>query len=327
MKKSILITIILTVIFAKLSFSQGRETFGEFEDSLALLGSIMRNGENDRVKFEANEKFIDLLEDALYKKNSFDYPFDSIKTIARLVSPDNKLKIYNWVISKIDGTFDYYAFIQSYNENKKKYDLFKLTDKSNDIIAAEFQILDANNWYGALYYKIIHTQNNNSDYYTLLGWNGNNGMSFKKLIEVLSFRSGNKPTFGAAMFKMGKEKPKRIIFEYSAKAIMSLKYDNQEYQEKIKFKKPKNGKRFEMRKVKSSMILFDRLVPLSPSLEGQKQFYVPETNIFDAFIYENGKWNLIEDVDARNPLKPSKSKEDQPKRELEYRLYTPKKKL
>lgn len=126
---------------------------------------------------------------------------------------------------------------------------------------------------------------------------------------------------------MGKEKFKRIIFEYSAKAVMNLKYDNQEYQEKVRYKKPKNGKRFEMRNVKSPMIVFDRLVPLSPSLEGQKQFYVPETNIYDAFIYENGRWDFIEDVDARNPSKPSKNKEEKPKRELEYKLYTPKKKL
>ncbi|NVN94964.1 MAG: hypothetical protein HXX18_06740 [Bacteroidetes bacterium] len=322
MKKSILIIIIITTIFAKLSFSQGRETFGEYEDSLALLGDIMRNGENERVKFEANEKFIELLEDALNKKKSFDYPFDSIKTIARLISPDKRFKLFNWVIAKLDGTFDYYAFIQLYNENKKKYDILKLTDKSNDIIAPELQILDANNWYGALYYKIIHTQNKDVDYYTLLGWNGNNGMSFKKLIEVLSFRAGNKPIFGASIFKRGKDKPKRIIFEYSAKAIMNLKYDNQEYQEKVRFKKPKNGKRFEMVSIKSSMILFDRLVPLSPSLEGQKQFYVPETNIYDAFIYENGKWDFIEDVDARNHSKPSSI--DRSKREPEHNLYTPK---
>ncbi len=282
----------------------------------------MRNGGNDRLKYEANEKFTNLLEEALYIKKSFDYPFDSLKTIARLVSPDNRFKIYNWVIAKLDGTFDYYVFLQSYNEKKNTYDVFKLTDKSSDIIAPEFQTLDANNWYGALYYKIIHTQNGDQNYYTLLGWNGNNGLSFKKLIEVLSFRSGNKPVFGASIFRKGKEKLKRVIFEYSAKAIMTLKYDNQQYQEKVRLKKPKNGKRFEVNNVKSPMILFDRLVPLSPSLEGQKQFYVPETNVYDAFIYENGKWNFIEDVDARNPQKPSNFKRE--KTDKEFQLYTPK---
>ncbi len=322
MKKSILITLILFALLIKFTFSQDREPFGAYEDSLSVWGKIMRNGENDRLKFEANEKFISLLEEALYIKKSFDYPFDSIQTIAKLVSPDNKIKLYNWVIAKADGTFDYYAFLQSYNEKKKKYDVFKLIDKSVDIIAPEFQILDANNWYGALYYKIIQTQNGDADYYTLLGWNGNNGLSFQKLIEVLSFRSGNRPVFGASIFRKGKDKPKRIIFEYSAKAVMNLKYDNQEYQEQVRLKKPKKGKRFEVNNIKSPMILFDRLVPLSPSLEGQKQFYVPETNIYDAFVFGKGKWIFIEDINARNPKQ--KSNPNQPKREAERQLYTPK---
>jgi len=322
LKKSILIILILSIFLIKLSFSQERETFSVYEDSLSKWGEIMRNGANDRVKFEANEKFISLLEEALYIKKSFEYPFDSIKTIAKLVSSDHKIKLYNWVIAKLDGTFDYYAFLQSYNEKKKKYDVYKLTDKSGEMIAPEFQYLDVNNWYGALYYKIIHTQNGDVDYYTLLGWNGNNGLSFKKLIEVLSFRSGNRPFFGAAIFRKGKDKPKRIIFEYSSKAVMNLKYDDQEYQEKVKIKNPKKGKRFDVKNIKSSMILFDRLVPLSPSLEGQKQFYVPETNIYDAFIFIKGKWVFVEDIDARNRKKSSNV--IQPRRAVEHQLYTPK---
>jgi len=62
------------------------------------------------------------------------------------------------------------------------------------------------------------------------------------------------------------------------------------------------------------MIIFDRLSPIDPrtskysaNLEGQFQFYVPESNIYDAFIFENGRWNFVKDVDARNP-KPEKKK-------------------
>lgn len=303
-------------------FSQDRETFGAYEDSLKVLGLIMRNGANDRLKFEASAKFADLLDEVLYIKNSFDYPFDSVNTIARLVSPDKQFRMFNWVIAKTDGTFDYNCILQSYNEKKKKYEIFKLQDKTSDIIAPEFQTLDVDNWYGALYYKIIHVQNENVNYYTLLGWNGNNGLSFKKIIDVLSIRSGNRPFFGAAIFRKGKEKPKRIIFEYSAKAIMNLKYDNQQYQEKVRLKKPKNGKRFEIENIKSEMILFDRLVPLNPSLEGQRQFYVPETNIYDAFIFKNGKWIFIEDIDARNKaIRENKNKTEKPP---QIQLYSPK---
>lgn len=318
LKKSLLIILIILLCLPKL-FSQDRETFGGYEDSLKVLGLIMRNGANDRVKFEASAKFADVLDEVLYIKNSFNYPFDSVNTIARLVSPDKKFRMFNWIIAKDNGTFDYNCILQAYNDKKKKYDIFKLTDKSAEIIAPEFQALDVENWYGALYYKIIHVKNGDIDYYTLLGWNGNNGNSFKKLIEVLSFRSGNRPFFGAAIFRKGKEKPKRIIFEYSSKAIMTLKYDDQQYQIKKRVRKPKKGKRFEIENIKTEMILFDRLVPLSPSLENQRQFYVPETNVFDAFIFENGRWVFIEDIDARNKVRPEMR--NQPDKTPQLELY------
>lgn len=317
--------IILFLIIFKLSIllnAQEKETFQFYEDTLKKLGLVIRNGENERVKFEASERFSDLLEDALLLKRSFDYPFDSLNTIARLVSPDKRFRIFNWVISKSNGTYEYFCFLQSYNDKKDKYEVFKLIDKNIEITTPEFQTLDVENWYGALYYKIILVKNEDVCYYTLLGWNGNDGISFKKIIEVLTFRAGNRPFFGALIFRKGKEKPKRIIFEYSSKAIMNLKYEKQQYQLKKRLSKPKNGKRFENVEIKKDMILFDRLVPLNQSLEGLKQYYVPETNILDAFVFEKGKWVFFEDIDARNPAKPELKTPPEKRKELP--IYSPK---
>lgn len=321
MKKANLIILILILCLTNL-YSQDRETFGEYEDSLRILGQTMRTGTNDRIKFEASARFADLLEEALSIKNSFNYPFDSVNTIARLVSPDQRFRMFNWVIAKDNGTFEYNCFLQAYNEKKKKYELFKLNDKSSEIIVPENQTLDPENWFGALYYKIIPVKNEDITYYTLLGWNGNNGLSFKKIIEVLTFRSGNRPFFGAAIFRKGKDKPKRIIFEYSSKAIMTLKYEDQQYQVKKRLKKPQKGKRFDIENIKTEMILFDRLIPLNQSLESQKQFYVPETNVFDAFIFDKGKWNFIEDIDARNPKTPDLRQPAEKSPQIQ--LYSPK---
>ena len=103
---------------------------------------------------------------------------------------------------------------------------------------------------------------------------------------------------------------------------MTLKHEPQQYQVKKRLKKPEKGKRFIMENVKSEMILFDRLVPLNTSLEGQKQFYVPETNVFDAFIFEKGKWLFIEDIDARN--KAIRENRNQPEKVPQLQLYSPK---
>ena len=69
------------------------------------------------------------------------------------------------------------------------------------------------------------------------------------------------------------------------------------------------------------MIVFDRLTPMDPKLEGQYEFYVPETNIFDGFVFYNGKWVFIKEVDARNPDKKSNKKHV---KKVEYDLFPPK---
>ena len=69
------------------------------------------------------------------------------------------------------------------------------------------------------------------------------------------------------------------------------------------------------------MIVFDRVSPLTPGLEGQYQFYVPETDTYDAFVFEKGVWQFYGDVDARNPKEKNKvlnkNKSEQQKRNLQ----------
>lgn len=312
--------IMLFTINSQLLFSQERDDFGYYEDTLKKLAVIIVKSQDERLKYEANEKFNDILDEVLHIKKSFNYPFDSLNNlVARIVPPDKRFRIFNWVIAKSDGTCDYYAVMQLYNESKKSYDVIFFKDKSSDISVPESQTLTPDHWYGALYYKIIHTNFQNVDYYTVLGWNANNALAYQKIIEVITIRSGNRVFLGAPIFRYGKEKPKRIIFEYSSKAIMNLKYDSQQYKEKRKLKKPVKSKWYEVVDVKSEMIVFDRLVPIDPSMEGQRQFYVPETNIYDAFVFINGKWVFTEDIDARNPFKPQIK--NSPKREPEIPIY------
>jgi hypothetical protein len=306
--KNIFITFLLLFCVA-FSKAQSKEVFREAEDSLKVIAPVILRGSDDFVKYHANEQFTSLLEEALLKDKSFNYPFDSLITIARLVSPDNKFRIFNWHLPKKDGTYEYFAFIQAYNNQLKKYDLFKLVDVSDSMQNPEFKSLDYLHWYGAHYYKIIQTKYGGRQYYTLLGWDGNNKESCRKIIEVLSFNSRNKPVFGANFFKLDKNEKKgkrRIIFEYSASSSMSLKYEKQ-FTAKGKEKK--------------KVIVFDRLTPQDPQLKGLYQFYVPETNTFDAFIFQNGKWVFMKDIDARNNTSKKVHK-----KQMEYNLGPDKKK-
>lgn len=219
---------------------------------------------------------------------AFDYRFDTLKKdIGVLYSPDNMFRIIHWDIPKSDGTFDYYGFIQSKHIEIKKTGLFRksktetmhlfsLTDRSAEIKNPENAITDHKKWYGALYNKIIVKKTKAKTYYTLLGRDGNDKFSQKKLIEVLTFDANGTPRFGADIFNFERKYPKRVIFEYSATCSMSVRYSN-----------------------KKDSIVFGHLAPTSPHMEGQFQYYCSDMS-FDGFGWKKGKWNYGPDVNALN---------------------------
>ncbi|MFO7723895.1 MAG: hypothetical protein R6V49_11800 [Bacteroidales bacterium] len=337
---SVLLGFLLTPNLAK---AQDISEFREFEDSLAVLAAVIYKGETEAEKHTANEIFLTLLSDALSLNNSFKYPFDSLKYISMITSPDKRFRIITWMIMKENGTYEYFGFIQSFSRRKNDYEVYPLTDMSESMDSPESKVLDHKNWYGAVYYEVILTRKGGNRYYTLLGWDGNNPLIRRKLIEVLTLRSNGMPRFGQSLFRYGRPHLKRVFFEYSSLATMNLRYERQHYtikkdrifvkdKKKSTYKKKKNlinrltgGRRVpggstqptrrerkSYREVRRSenMIIFDNLIPMEPLLEGQRQFYVPEGNIMNAFRFSGGKWRLVEDIDARNP----KHQYDKPRR-------------
>lgn len=302
-------------------------------DSLELFTNTIASETADFNKYAANEKLQAVLEKVFMTDKSFDFPFDSIKKYSVLTSPDKKLKIITWGIAKEGGTYDYFGYIFFPKNTSSKKRFYKLADNSNLITYPENEVTDINKWYGAIYYKIIPAFYQGKKNYTLLGWKGNNELTTKKVIEILYFRSNGTPVFGKQLFRKYKEKSTRVIFEYSSRSSMLLRYDKQmihtvtrpaqTIKAKYNSKDKKNNKALKSEKkiqakiktIRADMIVFDRLTPLDPrtskysaDLEGHYQFYVPETNVFDAFVFENGKWGFVKDVDARNPKPKNKKK-------------------
>ncbi len=335
-KISYLLNFIVSFIaFPILLFTQNSHILiklSDYEDTLKILSQKIMFSDYDFEKYEANEKMLVLFEDALLLPKSYEYSFDSLKYVSRLKSPDNSFKIYTWLLNKEDGTYEYFGIIHK-KEDKNNYKIYQLIDNSANIESPETKTLYADNWYGALYYDIIYKKHNDKKFYTLLGWHGKNRTSTQKLIDILTFTgSKSKPTFGYTVFKNYNKMAKRVIFEYSATTSMVLRYERQYIDNVVKTNKKRkesNRKviRNELKKEQSYMIVFDRLSPInprthmeSPTLEGEFQYYVPETNIHDAFLFQNGKWVFVKDIDARNRKvkNPEKNKKVQ-----RINLYSP----
>lgn len=268
-----------------------------YEDTLKQVAPLIISSNNDSVKYVTNKKVTNLIESVLKIDESFDYPFDSLKTIAHYHSPDKFFRFYNWILPKTDGTYEYFGYLQYKDKKKKKFVTVPLKDFSASLEKPEKVILSPDKWYGSLYYKIVVNKKwFGKKYYTLLGWKGFNARSNKKVIDVLTFTNG-KPKFGSSIFKIKKETKSRVVFQYTRDAVMSLRYDESD-----------------------KVIIYDHLSPSRDDLKGQYEYYGPDLS-YDALKFEKGKWQLIENYDARNS-RSDKPKYTQPKKK-ERKLYQP----
>lgn len=241
------------------------------ERQLVDLLNDLRSAKDNTEKEAKNKLFKQYLFETIQVKNAFEYPFTGLTTVGTVMSDDRKIRLFNWNVEQDDQSQKYYCFILRFDERKKEYVISELIDNSFMLPARPDDILEANNWYGALYYKIIPIVKGSKQMYTLLGYDANNTMSNIKLIDVLSF-TGNTPKLGSPIFKTKTETLKRVFFEHSEKAYMSLKFEA-EY----------------------NRIIYDHLSPETPSMTGFYSYYVPDFS-YDAFVYIKDKWILHEDV-------------------------------
>ncbi|MCX6250776.1 MAG: hypothetical protein NTX61_08490 [Bacteroidetes bacterium] len=270
------------------------------EDSLHKMAFSVLHARTDSARISLNKCFLQNMQKALCIPGSFDYPFDSLKSVGKLKSPDKYFRIYNWNLPHQDGSNTYFCLLQLKDQKSGQVSFFTLTDKSDSVYNPEQQYLDTSNWYGSLYYYIIQgpADQFGNNYYTLFGWDGESTSITQKIIEVLTFDGHGIPHFGRRIFgDFGDGKNKRILFRYSSSAMMTLKYDEQIIPTGVSLRKLAGKKR--------KIIVFDRLIPLDPQLKNQYQFYVPEADVYDGFVFINSGWVFISGIDARNKAKPS----------------------
>jgi hypothetical protein len=125
-----------------------------------------------------------------------------------------------------------------------------------------------------LFYEIVEKKEAGKTYYTLLGFDFNNGISYKKYIDVLTFNAQGIPSFGAPLFAGSKDSgiKSRIVFEYSSRSVLHLKYHET-----------------------LDKIVFNWLYPIVPEKVNDKSYYVPDAT-YDGYEFKHGKWMKVNDV-------------------------------
>lgn len=296
--------------FAQLTEFEQKQ-FMTYEDSLQKIAPRVFFSKKESNRFEANKNLLSYWSSILQNEKSLLFSFDSLKNkkyVSILTSPDKKFRIITWNLYKDDGTYAYFGFLQVNNSKTIKkgifkkgttqtYEIFQLVDKSGSVKTPESYVGEPNKWFGMLYVDIIKSDD---DYYTLIGWDGNDKLTQRKFIDVLYFKSDGTPTFGKDVFKYPGKFAKRIMFEYATEVSMSLKYNEGRKQ-----------------------IIFSHLAPnnLDPLLEGQFQYYGPDGS-FDALNVKKGKWDYEPAIEIKN-LKDKNDNVKKPNPDKETPLYKP----
>src|SRR5664279_2243082 len=247
------------------------------QDSLSRYAYEIINAEEPNQRFRADSFFIRMLVRSLKLPNSFYFPFDSLQTISKLYAPDSSFRIFTWQIKK-----DVYVFIQRGAIQMRTTDgslkLIPLHDVSMFTKKPEDSVRGANNWIGAIYYKIIQKNVNGKNIYTLLGFDDFTINSNKKWMDVLTFNADGQPVFGGPYFsfkndsaKLSKRQVYRFYLEYKKEATTTFNYDSS-----------------------MNMIIYDHLISETEE-PNRKETYVPDGD-YEGFTWLNGQWLHIPKV-------------------------------
>jgi hypothetical protein len=276
--KRVLLPLILFLSFYFMGFSQSvSPDWTARIDTLKKTGQLVLHSKTDSARTQANSIFTVLLMETLTLPGAFDISFDSVINVSVLQPEDKSFRLFTWTQPKIDlSHYSYFGFIQKYDKVKKELKVFPLEEMPVDTENVASKKLPADKWLGAIYYEILPVKKNGKNYYTLLGWKGNDHHTTKKLIDVLYFNEG-KPMFGYPIFKGAKGYTSRVIFEFAAAAMMGLRWEESK-----------------------KMIVFDRIVSSSETSAASSG----PSGVYDAFKFEKGRWLLLKDIDIRGNWKP-----------------------
>jgi hypothetical protein len=279
MRRLLLLTLLL---FQQPLFAAGPDTLALQPALLRLqvLGDSMLSGKSDSIKLASETAFSTLTDSLLKREGGSLLSFHQVKAMSLTKSPDNHLRIYNWMLLLEGGNnYRFYGRVLAKQEKKAPYRLYRLQEKKySDNEAVSLLKLDSTNWLGSVYYKIIQQRYDKKTTYVALGWAPQSLQTTRKIIEPIVIGI-NKVTFGAPVLKeKGKKTKTRVIFEYNARATMSLRYEE-----------------------KNDRIVFDHLAPSDPRPEskGIYSMYGPDLS-YDGYEFVSGSWIFRPDLKLNN---------------------------
>lgn len=265
--------LVVFLIFLGLNAS-AQIDFQKMEKDLAFQADVMVNASKASHRSLAAANFHDEFRNALEAENSFNFPFDSLKWISKLYSPDSSYRVFTWQVLISANDVDYFGFIQSADS------LFPLVDKSPYSQDLKYETLTPGNWFGQIYYDVKNFSFDGENHTLFFGARMLDQDTRIKTVEAIE-RKSDEWVFGKELFfKQSRHGDFRLIIEYYAEANAQLRYDDE-----------------------LDLIVFDHLIPVVNPYEGNKTIRVPDGTL-EAYSFEKGKWHYKEKVFDQKYDKP-----------------------
>ena len=315
------VTVAVLLLLSGVAWGQDKGRMAAHERRLAELLERVATASTDNERYLASEEAVDALRDALDEAGSEKWRWTLPRSASVLTSPDGRLRVFTWAVVRDNGEFECFGAVQYYNERTQGYEHEVLHDKSEDIMNREESLLTASNWLGAVYQDLIQTSAGDRTYYTLLGWNGVDNLTDRRVIEPVMMRGGV-PQFGAPVFRRERNL-RRVVLEYRGDAAVQMAWEEQTVEEVTRERVKEKGRyrTVEKRKErKERMIIFDEVEPQVEGMEGLFQYYVP-SGVELGYAWVDGKWELRHGAQGRLADKRlNKSFAPLPKAEPSYRV-------
>jgi len=242
----------------------------QYDEKLSEMGKIILSDTNSMERKAAVEYVTDFFNTQLQDPSTFKKKFVKSDFFSVLYPADSSFRILTGQHFVNDNEYRYYGGIQ-----KASGGFIPFTDRSYENLAESVtnEELRADEWQGALYYRLFDCKLKGDKYYLLLGYNAHSFFNKQKTIEVLSFDQDGRPLFGKDIFVRDStdygDDRLRYIYTYSADVAMKLNYDNEE-----------------------KIIVLDHLVPMQEIFVGQGETSVPD-GTYEGFRYKRGRWRHI----------------------------------
>lgn len=278
-----------------LTLAQKNEIYN-IEKNMKVVGMKMLYDTTQDDRLKAARTYVKLLKDALKVDNSFQYNFDSIPFMAKVMPEDSSFKIYTFQVILNGYTYRHYGCIQL---NRKTLKILPLMDFSDTFSVTPQKTLSNKNWLGAVYYKLLTKKIDKKDVHFLYGYDQNDALTDKKYIEAMWIEGDSIVRFGMPVF----EKTEKIFDPNALKEMFKTKVLYRyvlEYRKggtlSIKYEKDKD------------MIIHDHIDPKDPKAKEYGYMKMPD-GTYEGLKWYKTKWVWqnyvpIGDKETNEPIRP-----------------------